>query len=117
MGKLTFLYLQIPLSALLGTARQTWNDQSSVLSSLSTLKGHILREQYGTFKLTLYKHETGFGHNLKHWINQSTTDFTVLPWLLAVVTIVLSYKLDKPVQRVVHVLTAMLGKATLRWYW
>ena len=102
------LYLQIPLSALIGTARHTWNDQSSVVNSLLTLKEHVLREQYGTFKLHPNEKQTGLSYNLLHWFNQSTTDFTIFLWLISFTTILFSNKLQRG-RRDVRLLAAMLG--------
>ena len=103
------LYLQFPLSAYIGTARQFWSHQTSVIDSLLSLKSHILREHYGTFKLQRADKEASFSYNLTHWLTQSSTDFTPVLWVVAVLTALLSHKLARPVRTVIHVFCAMLG--------
>ena len=92
-----FLYLQIPLSALIGNARLHLKDQSSFTNSLLTLKKHFLRETYGSLRLSATDAPASFAFNLRQWVTLSTSDLTPAVWALAGLTPLLSYKcFNKP---------------------
>ena len=103
------LYLQIPLSAFFATARLYMNDQSSVMNSFLSLKSHVLREHYGTFKLASHEQKPSLSYNCNHWFTQSSSDFTIVVWLIAVVTVLLSNKLKSSTRALVRLLTAMIA--------
>ena len=101
------LYLQIPLSALVATTRHTFGDQSTVISSLLGLKGHVFREHYGMFKLSPKDIKPDVLFNLGCWITQCRVQFTAGLCITAGLTILLSYKLKR--RGVVLVLSAMMA--------
>ena len=91
------IYLQIPISAT-GISRLSLKDQSSFTSSLASLPAHVLRDQYGTSRLSLelddvtYPLYLWFKFNINQWFTNATSDFTPAIWAIAAATVVFSIK-------------------------
>ena len=90
------IYLQIPISAAVGSSRLILKEQGSFYTSLASLSGHVLRDQYGAFQLSLddrtHPVSMWFKFNINHWYTQSTSDFTLALWAIAAATVVLTIK-------------------------
>ncbi|XP_063677278.1 protein O-mannosyl-transferase TMEM260-like isoform X2 [Bolinopsis microptera] len=74
-------YLQLPISSIFFNARVTWGDHRS----FSDFKKHILREDFGTFRLVSSTEQSTLIDNLMVYFNDSRNELTIAAWILFVV--------------------------------
>ena len=81
-------YLQLPISSLFFKARVTWGDHRT----FSDFKKHLLREDFGTFRLVSSNEQSTFLDNFMVYFNDSSRELT-----LAVYVRIFVFHIPKPI--------------------